>query len=118
MAEGLARHFFGDQAAFLSAGSKPTRVNPLAIQVMKEINIDISCHRSKPVAEIDPKEIDVVITLCAEEVCPVFLGKAQRLHWPIPDPAAIMGSGEERLQVFRHTRDLILNKLKVFFLGQ
>ena len=115
MAEGLARHFFGDQAEFLSAGSLPTGVNPLAIRVMKEMGIDISGHRSKSVGEIDPKNTDVIVTLCAEEVCPVFSGKAQRLHWPIPDPAAVMGSDEERLHAFRQTRDLILNKLKVFF---
>ena len=115
MAEGLARHFFGDRAKFLSAGSQPSKVNPLAIQVMKEVGIDISAHQSKSVDKINPKDIDLVITLCAEEVCPVFLGKAKHLHWPFPDPASVSGSEEERLAAFRKIRDLILDKMKSYF---
>ena len=115
MAEGLARHFFGDRAKFLSAGSQPSKVNPLAIQVMKEVGIDISAHQSKSVDKINPKDIDLVITLCAEEVCPVFLGKAKHLHWPFPDPASVSGSEEEHLEAFRKTRDLILDKMKSYF---
>ena len=115
MAEGLARHFFGDRAKFLSAGSQPSKVNPLAIQVMKEVGIDISAHQSKSVDKINPKDIDLVITLCAEEVCPVFLEKAKHLHWPFPDPASVSGSEEERLAAFRKIRDLILDKMKSYF---
>ncbi len=80
MAEGLARRLFGDTVRVQSAGSKPTRVNPLAIQVMAEIGIDISGYVSKSVDSIDQITVDTVIRLCAEEVCPVFLGRAQRLH--------------------------------------
>ena len=87
MAEGLARGLGGDRLRVQSAGSEPSRVNPLAVRVMAEIGIDLSGHRSKPVAEIDPSTVDTVITLCAEEVCPVFLSAARRLHWPLPDPA-------------------------------
>jgi protein-tyrosine-phosphatase len=69
-----------------SAGSKPTEVNPLAIRAMDELGIDLAEHHSKSLEDIDPNGIDLVITLCAEEVCPVFLGSAQRLHWAIQDP--------------------------------
>lgn len=88
MAEGLARARFEARAVVQSAGSAPSRVNPYAIEVMAERGIDLSAHASKSVQSIDPAEVDLVITLCAEEVCPAFLGAARRLHWPIPDPAS------------------------------
>jgi arsenate reductase (thioredoxin) len=88
MAEGLARELFGDQAAVTSAGSAPSRVNAYAIDAMAEVGIDISNQRSKSVDEIDPGSIDLVVTLCAEEVCPVLPGRVRRLHWPISDPAS------------------------------
>lgn len=112
MAEGLAKYYFGSNLTVQSAGSKPSKVNPLAIQVMNEIGIDISKHRSKSVAEIDPNSVDVVITLCAEEVCPVFLGKAERLHWSLIDPASSEKSQDDQLQLFRSVRDQILERLK------
>ena len=87
MAEGLARAMFPGLRV-QSAGSRPSRVNPYAIEVLKESGIDIAGQASKSVQEIDPASVDLVITLCAEEVCPLFLGKAERLHWPIPDPAS------------------------------
>lgn len=87
MAEGLARRLFPD-LAIQSAGSRPSRVNPYAIEALAEVGIDISGHTSKPVQAIDPATVDLVITLCAEEVCPAFLGQAERLHWPLPDPAS------------------------------
>lgn len=87
MAEGLARRMFPG-FRIQSAGSSPSRVNPYAIEVLAEQGIDASAHRSKSVADIDPASVDLVITLCAEEVCPAFLGQAKRLHWPIPDPAS------------------------------
>lgn len=88
MAEGLARKLLGDRIAVQSAGSEPSRVNPYAVEVMTEVGVDLSTHHSKSVETIDPATVGAVITLCAEEVCPVFLGKARRLHWPIPDPAS------------------------------
>lgn len=115
MAEGLAKAYFGDKALIQSAGSMPLRVNPLAIRVLKEIGIDISKSRSKSVDEIDPSTVETVITLCAEEVCPVFLGKAERLHWPFPDPAFATGSEEEILKSFREIRDRIQRKIKEEF---
>lgn len=107
MAEGLARRLFGGRAVVESAGSQPSRVNPLAIAAMREVGIDLSTHRSKSVDEIEPGGVDLVITLCAEEVCPVGLAGARRLHWPIPDPA---GAGES-LDGFRAARDEILRRL-------
>ena len=112
MAEGLARNFFGENALVQSAGSKPSRVNPLAIAALNEVGIDISGQRSKSVESIDPATVETVITLCAEEVCPVFLGKAERIHWPLPDPAGQDGTEEQQLQKFREVRDEIDRRLK------
>jgi arsenate reductase len=113
MAEGLAKKLLGQDITMQSAGSKATKVNPFAIQVMNEIGIDISKQKSKSVDSIDPNSIDTVITLCVEEVCPVYLGKAKKLHWPFPDPAG-NGTDEEQLKRFRETRDAIITKLKDF----
>lgn len=88
IAEGLARNIFGSRVRIQSAGSRPSRVNPYAIEVMQEVGIDLGSHHSKSVDTIDPASVDLVITLCAEEVCPVFLGHVRRLHWPIADPAS------------------------------
>jgi len=114
MAEGLARAMFGERAGVQSAGSQPSRVNPYAIEVMDEAGIDLSTHESKSVDGIDPAGVDVVITLCAEEVCPVFLGGARRLHWPIPDPASDDPSlsRDQMLARFRIARDTIRAKLE------
>jgi protein-tyrosine-phosphatase/N-acetylglutamate synthase-like GNAT family acetyltransferase len=107
MAEGLARRLFGGRIAVQSAGSRPSRVNPLAIEVMREVGVDLSGHRSKSVDDISRDSVARVITLCAEEVCPLWLGAAERLHWPIPDPA---GQGES-VDGFRAARDEILARL-------
>ncbi len=115
MAEGLARHLLGDKAMIQSAGSKPSSVNPFAIKAMAEIGIDISKQRSKSVEEIDPKTVDTVITLCAEEVCPVFLGKAERLHWGLPDPGVGKNTDGEKLQSFREVRDEIKKRIKALY---
>ena len=88
MAEGLARRILGPDFEIASAGSHPTTVNPYAVEAMAEIGIDIASHRSKSVDEIDPQRFDLVVTLCAEEVCPILPGSIKRLHWPIADPAA------------------------------
>jgi len=87
MAEGLARQLLPGHL-IQSAGSRPSQVNPYAIEVLAEVGIDAGTHSSKSVQDIDPATVDLVITLCAEEVCPLFLGKAERLHWPIQDPAS------------------------------
>ena len=109
MAEGLARQRFGDRIRVQSAGSTPTRVNPYAIEVMREVGVDLTGHHSKSVDSIDTASVGTVITLCAEEVCPVFLGHVERIHWPIADPASSDPSlsRDELLSRFRAARDQI-----------
>ena len=115
MAEGLARMMFGDRATIQSAGSEPAKVNPYAIEVMNEVGADLTSHSSKSVDTIDPATVDTVITLCAEEVCPVFLGHVRRVHWPIPDPASPEPlPRDEMLRRFRTARDSIRAKLEQF----
>ncbi len=114
MAEGLGRMIFGDRIRVQSAGSEPSVVNPYAVEVMRELDVDLTTHSSKSVQTIDPTTVGTVITLCAEEVCPVFLGGARRLHWPTPDPASNDASlsREQMLERFRTTRDTIREKLE------
>ncbi|MES2642333.1 MAG: arsenate reductase ArsC [Myxococcota bacterium] len=116
MAEGWARALLGDRARIQSAGTRPSRVNPYAIEVMAEVGIDLAGQHSKGVDTIDPATVDTVITLCAEEVCPVFLGAARRLHWPIPDPASDDASltREEMLERFRTARDELRARVEGF----
>lgn len=115
MAEGLARARFGPQVRIASAGSAPSRVNPFAIQAMAELGIDLSTHTSTPVTDVDPAQVDLVITLCAEEVCPVFLSDAPRLHWPLEDPDRRneVLTDDERLHHFRVTRDQIRDRIDI-----
>lgn len=115
MAEGLARDLFGDAVRVQSAGSEPSQVNPYAIRAMKELGVELSSQSSKSVETIDPESVDLVITLCAEEVCPVFLSGAQRMHWPLQDPDRKNEelTDEERLQHFRVARDQIRTRLEV-----
>ena len=114
MAEGLTRRLAPPGTRVYSAGSEPASVNPLAVRAMAEIGIDISHHRSKSVDVIPVDRVDVVVTLCAEEVCPVFPGSVRRLHWPIDDPARIGGSEAERLEAFRRARDEIKRRLEAW----
>jgi arsenate reductase len=107
IAEGLARAKFGPRVRVQSAGSQPSRVNPLAIQALREAGVDISSHVSKSVDTIDPATVDLVVTLCAEEVCPMGLAGVRRIHWPLADPAG-PESGIER---FRAARDEIARRL-------
>jgi arsenate reductase (thioredoxin) len=115
MAEGLARSLAPEGVKISSAGSRPSRVNPLAIRALDELGIDIRAQRSKSVDAIPPAGVDAVITLCAEEVCPVFLGQAHRVHWALPDPAAAGEDDAERLQAFRDVRDELRRRLAVVF---
>jgi len=118
LAEALARHRFGEAVSVQSAGSAPTRVHPLALQVLAELGLDASGQYSKNVDTIDPASVDLVITLCAEESCPVFLGPARRLSWAMPDPDRSGEPGseslseEQRLQGFRQARDTIAARLE------
>lgn len=109
MAEGLARVRFGNRAGVQSAGSTPAGVNPLAIEALAELGIDITGQTSKSVDTVDPVGVDIVVTLCAEEVCPTFFGHATRLHWPLPDPTAV--PLDLKLQRFREVRDEIAARL-------
>jgi arsenate reductase (thioredoxin) len=115
MAEGIARSLAPKGVRISSAGSKPSRVNPLAIRALDEIGVDIRTHHSKSVDDVDPAGVDAVITLCAEEVCPVFLGKARRIHWGLPDPAAMQGTEAERLESFKNVRDELRRRLEAVF---
>jgi protein-tyrosine-phosphatase/catechol 2,3-dioxygenase-like lactoylglutathione lyase family enzyme len=115
LAHGIARQRLGDGIRVQSAGTKPSHVNPFAIEVAREIGVDLTGHTSKSVDTIDPASVDTVITLCAEEVCPVFLGKARRVHWPITDPASNDPSlsREAMLERFRTARDQIAARIDV-----
>jgi arsenate reductase (thioredoxin) len=116
MAEGILRHDGGDRFEVFSAGTKPSRVRPEAIEVMRELGIDISGHRSKSVDEFSGQEFDYVITVCdnANESCPVFPGRTRRVHWGFEDPAAVGGDEATRVAVFRRVRDEIREKLAGF----
>ena len=119
MAEGLLRHDAGNIYDVFSAGTKPTRVRPEAITVIREVGIDISGHRSKSVDEFAGQPFDYVITVCdnAKESCPIFPANTKRIHWSIEDPAAVQGSEEERLAAFRRARDELRTRLKAFTQG-
>jgi len=116
MAEGLLRHFGGDRFEVESAGTRPSRVRPEAITVMKELGVDISGHRSKSVDEFRAASFDYVLTVCdnAKESCPIYPGHANRLHHSFADPAAVQGSEEQRLAAFRTVRDQIRQYLADF----
>jgi arsenate reductase len=116
LAHGLAKQLFPN-AEIESAGSKPSTLNPFAVRVMSEIGIDISKHYSKSVDDIPEfvNGLDYAITLCAEEVCPVIISKANKLNWPFPDPASSTPlSEDDMLKRFRTARDNIQAKLKEF----
>ena len=108
LAEALARRTFGDAAVVQSAGSAPARVHPLALAVLAEDGIDWTHAASKSVDDLAPAHVDLVVTLCAQEVCPAFLGGARQLHVPLADPAASEGEPSERMAAFRAARDEIV----------
>lgn len=109
MAEGYLRHVAGDRYEVLSGGLSPRGLNPLAVEAMKEIGIDISRQRSKDVREYLGTAVQYVVTVCdnAREHCPIFPGTFKFLHWTLEDPAAVTGTQEEKLAVFRRVRDQI-----------
>jgi arsenate reductase len=118
MAEGIARRLAGDRIAIQSAGSMPSRVNPHAVRALAEVGIDAAGQRSKSVGDIDPRGVDTVITLCAEEVCPVWFGAARRLHWPLPDPAGSGDSEAEELAGFRGVRGDLELRIRRFLVDE
>ena len=123
MAEALARALAPTGVCVMSAGSEPTQVNPFAIRVLAEIGLAADGHASKSVGDVPLERVHTVVTLCAEEVCPVLpddgTGAARRLHWPHEDPApardAPPAPEEETLAAFRRVRDQIRERLVAFF---
>jgi arsenate reductase len=109
MAEGLARALAPKGYRFFSAGSDPGVINPLAIEALREQNIDIAHHRAKGIDEVPLGEVDTIVTLCAEEVCPVVPGAVRRLHWPLPDPRDNAG--------FRMVRDDLRARLPTLWVA-
>lgn len=118
MAEAFTRHFAGDIIEAYSAGLEPVGVHPLTVKVMEEIGIDIGTQTSKPLSMFLGKEhFSYLITVCgqADKNCPaVFPGMGQRLHWELEDPAAVVGSEEDRLRIFREVRDQIRDRVRAW----
>ena len=117
LAEGILRAAVGEAAEVASAGSDPAGyVHPMAGEVMKEIEIDISAHTSKHLDEFLQREVHTVITVCgnADQACPIFPGQAEKHHWPFDDPAMATGSEEEIRAVFRRVRDEIRAKFEAY----
>jgi arsenate reductase len=116
MAEGFLRAYAGDAYEAHSAGTRPSTVNPLAVEVMREVGVDISGQTSKNVTEYLGTHFPVIITVCdnAKEQCPIFPGPCIRQHWPLQDPAEVVGTREERLVVFRRVRDEIGSHVRDF----
>ena len=115
MAEGIARALAPKGVRVSSAGAAPTTVRPEVVQVLAEMDIDASRQRAKAVASLtDAETVDAVVTLCAEEVCPVFLRRVLQVHWPLPNPAVVEGS-KPRLAAFRAVRDALRVRLEALF---
>jgi arsenate reductase (thioredoxin) len=114
MAEGYLRHVAGDDFEPLSAGVEPKGLNPLAVEAMNEIGIDISRQRSKDVREFVGQAIEYVVTVCdnAKQRCPIFPNTYKALHWSLEDPAEATGSHEEKLAIFRRVRDEIRRRIE------
>jgi len=119
MAEGYLRTAAGDRFEPLSAGIEPKGLNPLAIEAMQEIGIDISHQKSKDVVSFLGQYIPYIVTVCdnARERCPIFPRTFKFLHWSFEDPAAATGSHEEKLAVFRRVRDEIAHRIEQEFVA-
>ncbi len=110
MAEGILRHVAGDRCEVASAGSQPTSVHPLSVEVLAERGVDISGQRAKDVREVVGEEFDLVVTLCGDDApgsCPFFPGGRMHEHTSFPDPASARGSEEEQREAFRRVRDAL-----------
>jgi len=117
MAEGLLRHYAGNDYEALSAGTHPAGLNPLAVEAMREIGIDISRQNSKNVSQFLGLSIPYVVTVCdrAKESCPIFPGTFRFLRWSFDDPAEAAGTREEKLAVFRRVRDQLSEEIQKQF---
>ncbi|PYN55473.1 MAG: protein-tyrosine-phosphatase [Candidatus Rokuibacteriota bacterium] len=116
MAEGFLRALAGDRLEVASAGTKATRVHPLAVRAMAEVGIDIGAYASKTLDRFLGQPWDYVITVCdsANERCPVFPARTTRIHWSFDDPSRAAGTDDDRLQTFRRVRDQIAARLRVW----
>jgi arsenate reductase len=114
MGEGLLKHLAGDRFEVFSAGTTPSTLNPYAVLAMAEMGIDIRDQYSKNLSIYLEREFDYVITVCdhAAEVCPIFPGPAQRIHWSFPDPAAADGDHQDKLATFVQVRDAIKDRFE------
>ena len=113
MAEGLARARAPEDWRVFSAGSNPATISSTTVKVMREIGIDVSAQHSKGTDEVPLAEADWIITLCSDEVCPVVPGgRAQKLHWPLPDPAAVTAHSHARREAFRAVRDELARRIE------
>ena len=120
MAEGILRHVAGDLFEIHSAGSNPAGyVHPLAIEVLKEIDIDIASHTSKHLDRFLDLGINTVVTVCgnADQACPAFPGKVDRFHWGFEDPPKAVREGESELDAFRRIRDEIRQVFEAYAAG-
>lgn len=120
MAEALLHHLYGDRYDASSAGTEATRVHPLAVAAMAELDIDCSSQRSKSIDEMENERFDLAVIVCDDtrEACPVFPGAAQQLHWSLPDPSQAEGDKQARLDIFRAVRDKIRRRVEETFGGQ
>ena len=116
IAEALIRRYGGEDFDVNSAGTEPSRINPLTERVLDEARIDHSWARSKSVNEFLGQQFDYVITVCddARQACPVFPGVHESLHWGYEDPAAVEGTEEERLAAFRLTLTMMATRIQTF----
>jgi arsenate reductase len=116
MAEALIRRNGGEDFDVNSAGTEPSRINPLTERVLDEAGIDHSWARSKSVNEFLGQQFDYVITVCdeARQACPVFPGVHATLHWGYEDPSAVEGTEEERLAAFRSTLTMMASRIQTF----
>ncbi len=113
LAEGIARSLAPEGVSVASAGSEPSNVRPEVVTVLDEVGIDAAAHHSKAIHEVPAEQVEAVITLCADEVCPLYLGHAHRVHWGLPDPAAVEGEG--RLEAFREVREVLVKRFSQLF---
>ena len=120
MAEGLLRGLAGDRFEAASAGTKPVGLNPLAVQAMAELNLDISGHASQHVDSLTGRAFTYVITVCdhARKTCPTFPADLKTLHWSFDDPAEAQGSDQERMPIFRRVRDEIAARIREFIAAE
>ena len=119
MAEGFLKAWAGDKYDAQSAGISPSILNPLAVETMQEIGIDISKQKSKSIELFLKQGFDYVITVCdqAKESCPNFPGQSKKIHWSFEDPASIIEDENEKMKVFRKVRDQIAEKIRKFIAG-